>query len=484
MDTEFRYPFKHKPYKHQLDCLLASWKEKNFALFLEMGTGKTKILIDNIAMLYDKGEVDGAFILAPKGVYRNWIKEITEHMPAHVDYQLALWSPNLTAAKTRELVQVLKPGDDLKILVMNIEAMSTDKGINMAEKFVKAKRCFMAVDESTTIKTYNSIRTKWVVKTGLYAKYKRIATGSPITNGPLDLFSQCEFLDPKLLGFFSYFTFKNYYCEMWKRPIPGKPGKFFDEIVDFRHMGELAQDLSKFSYRIRKDECLDLPEKVYLRREVELTDEQKRHYKSLVKHNLTMIDGNLVTTTIALTQLMRLLQVCSGHIRDDNGQFHEFPSRKLDELMDTLEETSGKVIIWAQFTNDVLRIREAIEAKYGKNTVAVYHGATPDAERPKIVEAFQDHSNPLRFFVGQPSSGGYGITLTAAETVIYYSNGYDLEKRLQSEDRAHRIGQTKSVTYIDLVAAGTVEEKVIQALREKIAIANVILQEGARPWLT
>lgn len=481
MDPEFRYPFKHKPFQHQLDCLLKSWSAPSFALFCEMGTGKTKILIDNIAMLYDKGEINGALILAPKGVYRNWVKELSEHMPTHVDYKTAVWSPNLTQLKVTELVQILKPGEHLKILLMNIEALSTDKGISMAEKFLAKNRTFMAIDESTAIKSYNSIRTKWAVKLGKRAKYRRIATGSPVTNGPLDLFSQCEFLDPKLLGFFSFFTFKNYYCEMWKRPRGD--GKFFDEIIGFRHMGELAKDLSKFSYRVRKEDCLDLPPKVYIKREVELTPEQKRAYDSMLKHNLAIIDGNLSSVTIALTQLMRLMQICSGHLKMDDGQMSEFGTRKLDELMQCIDETDGKVIIWAHFTHDILAICKELEKKYGKGSVAAYHGATSDDRRPEIVRDFQDPNGKLRFFVGQQSTGGYGITLTAASTVIYYSNNYALEQRLQSEDRAHRIGQNKSVTYVDIVTTGTVEEKVREALIEKLDIANIILKEEGRAWL-
>jgi SNF2 family DNA or RNA helicase len=194
-------------------------------------------------------------------------------------------------------------------------------------------------------------------------------------------------------------------------------------------------------------------------------------------------DGELATTASVLTQIMRLQQICCGFLQPDDGEIQSLDNNRMDELLTILDETQGKVIIWASYTHDIKKIRDTLAEKYGEESVACYYGETPQDERQTIVEEFQDKDGPLRFFVGQPRTGGYGITLTAANTVIYYSNSYDLEIRLQSEDRAHRIGQTNKVTYIDLVSPNTIDEKILIALKSKIDIAGQVLGEQARNWL-
>jgi SNF2 family DNA or RNA helicase len=196
-----------------------------------------------------------------------------------------------------------------------------------------------------------------------------------------------------------------------------------------------------------------------------------------------LASGELATTASVLTQIMRLQQICCGFLTDDNGTMHQLPSNRLSELLDVVEEIDGKAIIWATWTADLLRITEALRKRFGPESAATYYGATVQDERQATIQRFQDPQNPLRFFVGQPKTGGYGITLTAASTVIYYSNSYDLEIRLQSEDRAHRIGQKRNVTYVDLVAPGTIDEKILKALRDKIDISSQVLGEQARQWL-
>ena len=176
-------------------------------------------------------------------------------------------------------------------------------------------------------------------------------------------------------------------------------------------------------------------------------------------------------------------QVCSGHVKLDDGEMKTFDSAKLPELMSVLEEVDGKVIIWANFTHDIKNIEQAITKAYGENTVATYYGETESDERQAIVNRFQDPNDPLMYFVGQPRTGGYGLTLTEAKTVVYYSNSFDLEIRLQSEDRAHRIGQTSKVTYIDIVAEDTVDDRILKALRNKINIASQVLAEDFRDWI-
>ena len=476
-----RYNFKLKPFAHQLEALERSHDKEEYALFCEMGTGKSKILIDTIAMLYDRGEIEGALIVAPKGVYKNWEQnELPVHMPDHILHDIVVWSPAETQKNRDYMAKALKKNDALHIFVMNIEAFSTDKGTNFAMQFAKTHRILMAVDESTTIKSRTAKRTKNVIKVGKLAKYRRIMTGSPITQSPLDLYSQCEFLHPDLLGFTSFWTFQNRYAMMVKRSVGTHS---FHKITGYQNLDELGGMLEKFSYRVRKEDCLDLPEKIYTKRSVELTDQQAKVYGQLKRQALADLENGTVTAQHILTQMLRLQQVCSGFVKLDDGTLQEIPSRKLEELMETLEEVSGKAIIWANFTYDILRIEAELAKVYGRDSVRSYYGATGVEERQQMVRDFQNSDHPLRFFVGQPRTGGYGLTLTAATTIIYFSNGYDLEVRLQSEDRAHRIGQKNNVTYVDIVSENTVDEKILRALRSKINIATQVMAEDYKEWL-
>ncbi len=476
-----QYPFKNKPYLHQAAYLQRFWENPEAALFADMGTGKSFMLINNAAMLYDKGKINAMLVIAPKGVYRNWYTgQIPEHMPAHITYTMACWSPTPRKAEREEMDRMLNAVDTLRILVMNIEAFSTEKGVNFAKTFLRVTDAYMAIDESTTIKTPNAKRTKSVIKVGKEARYRRIATGSPVTKSPLDLYSQCEFLSPTCLNYFSYFAFQARYAILVERKLPTHT---FKQIVGYRHLDELQKKLNGFSFRVTKEECLDLPDKVFTRREIELTDEQRKAYDQMKLMALTLIDGNLMSTNNALTQIMRLHQIVCGHVKYDDGRQEDIPSNRVKELLSTIEECTGKVIIWANYRRDIENIKKALAEAHGMTTVATYYGDTEAEERQEIVNKFQDPESDLRFFVGNPRTGGYGLTLTAAHTVIYYSNNFDLEVRLQSEDRAHRIGQTNKVTYIDFISPGTVDEHIVKALRNKINIASQVLGEDLKDWI-
>jgi SNF2 family DNA or RNA helicase len=475
------YPFKNKPFLHQQAYLQRFWEEPVAALFAEMGTGKSFMLINNTAMLYDQGRVTGALIVAPKGVYRNWANsEIPKHMPEHIVYRMALWSPSPKKAEKEAMDKLFEISEDLKILIMNIEAFSTKKGTEFANRFLLCHTALMAIDESTTIKTPTAARAKNALKVGRMARYRRISTGSPVTKSPLDLFQQCAFLSYDCLGSHSFYAFQTRYAVMVERSVATHS---FKQIVGYRHLEELQEKLNRFSFRVKKEECLDLPDKLYTRREVELTDEQIKAYNEMKLMALAQFKEGMVSTVNALTQIMRLHQIVCGHVKLDNGEVKELPNKRLDELLSIIEEFDGKMIIWANYRHDIEAIRRKLQHEYGMNSVATYYGDTEAEERQEIVERFQDPNSELRFFVGNPRTGGYGLTLTAANVMVYYSNSFDLEVRLQSEDRAHRIGQTKNVTYIDLIAPGTVDEKIVKALREKIDIASQVLGEELKTWL-
>jgi SNF2 family DNA or RNA helicase len=475
------YKFKTKPYRHQLTALEKSWDKDEFAYFMEMGTGKSKVLIDNIAMLYDKGKINSALIIAPKGVYRNWYsQEIPNHIPSHINYKSVLWTASNSKTKDKEYQTLFNVDYDLHILVMNVEAFSTKRGQEFAIKFLRAHKALMAIDESTTIKTPTAKRTKAITVMAPMARYRRILTGSPVTKSPLDLFSQCRFLNEHLLGFGSYYAFRQRYAHMVNRNFGGRQVQI---VGSYQRLDELSDNLKPFSYRVLKEDCLDLPDKIYMKRYVELTPEQQDHYKSMKSLALTALKGKTVSAPHILTQMMRLHQITCGHVKLDDGKTEDIKNNRITELMNVLEEVEGKVIIWANYIYDIEKIVKEIIKKYGEESVVDYYGAIDSETRQKNIVEFQNPRSAVRFFVGNPQTGGYGITLTSANTVVYYSNGYDLEKRLQSEDRAHRIGQKKSVTYVDLMTEKTVDEKIVKALRKKIDIASEILNEELREWI-
>jgi SNF2 family DNA or RNA helicase len=445
-----------------------------------MGTGKTKVLIDNMSMLYDKGKIDGALIVAPKGVIKTWYEqEIPTHLPKHIESATVLWQSNITKQQQIKLDCLFLPGQELHILIMNVEALSTEKGVKFAYKFLSSHKTLMAIDESTTIKTPAAKRTKNIIDLGAIAKYRRIMTGSPVTKNPLDLYTQCYFLDPYLLDFASYYAFRNRYAVMKTMHVRGRS---IQVVHKFQNLGELSELVKKFSYRVLKEDCLDLPPKNWTKRHIQLSKEQQKVYDEMKKTALATLNGKVTSTMTVITQLMRLQQITCGHFVADDGTTQEIKNNRITELMDVLDEIEGKAIIWGHWQRDIQNIVDEIEKVHGPGSVVSYYGLTPQDERQDNIRKFQ--SDPkCRFMVGTPSTGGYGITLTAANTVIYYSNGYDLEKRLQSEDRAHRIGQKKNVTYIDIIAEKTVDEKIQESLRKKINIASEVMGEELRAWI-
>jgi SNF2 family DNA or RNA helicase len=475
------YKFKTKPYAHQITALEKSWNKEVFAYFMEMGTGKSKVLIDNIAMLYDKGKINGALIVAPKGVYQNWFNgEIPTHLPDHIDKKMVLWRALINQKQQLQLNTLFESGEDLHILIMNVESLSTKKGIDFAAKFIRTHSTLMAIDESTTIKNPDAKRTKAIVSLGLNAKYRRILTGSPVTKSPLDLYKQCEFLSPWLLDHSSYYTFRTRYAVMRTANFGGRSVQL---VVGYKNLGELSKKLEPFSYRCLKEDCLDLPEYTYTKRIIQLTPEQKKIYSTMKQIALAQLDGKLMTTATALVQLMRLHQITCGHFTADDGTIKEIKNERITALLELLEEVENKAVIWAHYRYDIASIIKAVESKFGKDSYVTYYGDTSSDDRQKAIEEIQNPDSKVRFIIGTPQTGGYGITLTGANTMIYYSNGYDLEKRIQSEARINRAGQTRKMTYIDIQCEDTVDEKIVKALVKKMNIANEIMNEDIKDWL-
>ena len=478
------YKFKTKPYAHQLKALEKSWEKESYAYFMEMGTGKSKVLIDNISMLYDKGKINGALIVAPKGVYQNWYNsEIPTHLVDHIDKKMVLWQAMINKTQEKKLNTLFKTGEELHILIMNVEAFSTKKGVDFAHKFLSCHNALIAIDESTTIKNPGAKRTKNTLGLSKYSKYRRILTGSPVTKSPLDLYTQCYFLSPWLLDHSSFYTFKNRYAVMRTANFGGRSVQI---VVGYRNLAELSEKLKPFSYRVLKDDCLDLPKKTFMKRIVQLSDEQKKVYSQMKQTALAFLNGKAATTATVMTQLMRLHQITCGHFTSDDGTTQVLKNNRIEELIDLLHEVHGKVVIWAHYRHDIETIVEHIKKEFNTgvdNCVMTYYGNTSVEDRQKAIKEIQDPDSPVRFLVGTPQTGGYGITLTAASTMIYYSNGYDLEKRQQSEARIDRIGQTKPMTYIDIMCEDTVDERIVKALRKKVNIASQVMGEELKAWI-
>ena len=473
------YPFKTDPFEHQLKAWTLSKDKESFALFMEMGTGKSKVILDTAAYLYDNGKIDTLLIIAPKGAYRNWhINEIPSHLPEHVIYRYAIWSASPRKKEKKYLDDIVRAGDELRIIIMNIEAFSSTRGTKWAFNLLNTCRAMMVVDESTTIKNPTAKRTKAIIKLGTLAKYRRILTGEPVKRDPLDLYSQCEFLDEYHLGFSSYYTFRNRYALMINMNLGNRS---FKKVVGFQRTDELNDLLRKFSFRIKKDDCLDLPKKSYQYRHVDMTPEQEKAYKEMKELCITTTANTVVTVPNKLSMLGKLHQIVCGHILDNHGQVNYLKNNRMTALLELTEEVDNKCIIWACYRADLRQIAKELKEKYGADKVVEYWGDTDDKERKANIISFT--KGDAKFFVANPATGGFGLNLQAANTVIYYSNSYNLEQRLQSEDRCHRIGQTRNVNYIDITTLKTVDNLIIKSLKGKKDIATQVMGDQWKEWL-
>ncbi len=473
----WKYPYKTKPYEHQRNALNESAEKNNWAYFMEMGTGKTKVTIDNIAYLYFQRKITTVLIIAPKSVYTNWETEIEIHLPDVLKYKIFKWNID----KPKDYFK-LEESKDLKIFLINVEALSTKRGFQACSQYlIKNKLNFVALDESTTIKNRSAKRTKNILALGKVSHIKRILTGSPITKSPLDLFTQCQFLSPELLGFNSYLAFRNRYAEM--TDIPVGSGRYISIPKYYKRLDELEEKMKTFATRIRKDQCLDLKPKVRSKRYIELDGEGKKIYERLKHHALAIVEDSTISFSNKLTEIIKLHQVCNGFTKDDDGKILQLHKSKLNALQETLEETDGKVIIWANYLYNIHEIKNFLIDKYGSESTVSIYGEVSVEDRKTAVERIQK-DDKCRFLVGNPTTGGFGLTLTACNTVIYYSNSYNLEVRMQSEDRAHRMGQKGTVVYIDIVARGTLDEAIMKSLTSKGQIAAKTLgEEDLKSWL-
>lgn len=474
------YTFKTRPYEHQKEALRRARGRSGFAFLMEMGTGKTKAAIDEMGILHDEGEIDCAIIFAPKGVYRNWVRELEIHMGS--DYIAEYWEPGGgNQTKKARLREIARPGQSkLRILIANIEAVSA-KGIatRYISAFAKSGRCYIIVDESTAIKNHAAARTQNISEIGRLCAYRRIATGSPAPNSPLDLFSQFAFLGDGLLGSRSYFNFRARHAVMQQKLFGNRR---VSVVVGYRNISELTERVQEHSYRVLKEECLDLPPKVYRMVDTELTDEQQSLYDRMRQEAFAELSGGgFVSSQSAITTMLRLQQILCGHVRDADGNLRSVRSNRTDTIMQEIEGISGPCIIWSRWRPEIDDIVEQLRKNYGEDSVAQYHGGNTNT-RQEDARRFID-SDRCRFMVSTQQSGGFGNTWLKGTNTLYASNSFNLEHRLQSEDRPHRGGQTEKCTYTDIRAVGTIDDRLIRALRNKINIAETIMGDDPREWL-
>lgn len=446
------------------------------ALFWEQGTGKSKACIDHLCAVYRAGKIDSAVVIAPNGVHRNWeLEELPKH--ATVPIRAMSWVPGSASTKwhDRAFRELLAPGEGLRVLLMSYNGYMTTAGRKAAAKFVTAARgASLILDESQRIKSPSAKRTHALVAFAKRFDFKRLASGTPVTRAPFDVYPQIKALSESFWrsqGFDSFGAFKTYFGR-WEERVGGN-GQRFLSCVEYLNLDKLQSIVANVASRVLKSEALDLPPKIYTKRFFELSPEQDRAYKDLRNQLRAEIGGATVDALLAVTRLLRLQEIACGHLAGN-----DFPSNpRLAALQEVLEDAGDEpALIFARFTRDVDNICRAL----GPRAVR-YDGQVSDAGRLEALERFR--SGKAQYFVANTAAASTGLTLTEAATVVYYSNSFDLETRLQSEDRAHRIGQTRPVIYVDLIAEGTVDFKLAQSLRDKRKIAAMITGDELTQWI-
>ena len=457
--------YKTDPMSHQISALQNIRDKYYYALFMDMGTGKTKVSIDDMSYLYLNNKILFVLVIAPNSNYMTWADEIKKHsvVPTHV-YRHKI-----------DKKFTFKKGI-LNYYLMNVDAFSHASGTKIIGPLVYSLRnstCII-VDESTRIKNRTAKRTKSILKLSYGVAYKRILSGFPVTKSPLDLWSQCSFLRPGLLGTDNFYAFRATYSIM--RPVTTVSGRIVQAPVAFQNLDHLLDQVKNFSFRVRKEDCLDLPPKIYHTRLIEMTPEQTKIYNELKNYARTILKDEEASYQNKLTEIIKLHQVANGFVVTNDGSTVSIPNRKMDELHEVINETDDKIIIWSNYVYTIKYITKELEKKYGSKSVVNFYGDVTVKDRHDRVDAFQNNKD-VRFFVANPATGGIGLTLTAANTVVYFSNNFNLDERVQSEDRAHRKGQKKVVNYIDLICAKTIDVYIKHALTNKLKLSAKTMGE-------
>lgn len=494
--------FKTKPFAHQLQALELSAHAEYYGLFMEQRTGKSKVILDTAAIQHRDGNINALLIIAPNGVHRNWISdEIPTHLPDWVQRIAVAWSAAQTKKQNSALESLFNPGHHLRILTMNIEALAAKRGEDFARRFLNATDCMMVVDESTRIKSPTAKVTKVALKLAKHAKMRRVLNGTPVTQSPLDVYSQLLFLSEDAVPVQSYVAFRARYADFMPASHPmiasimRKTGtRFAPQIIAknedgtsaYKNLEELKQWVDKCCYRVTRKECADLPEKLYKRWQVELAPKQEQ----LIKQYLAAMKKGETPEPINKMVGVMLYQrmVCGIIPKQLTGDAHHtkiFESSEDNPRIQAVQEIieaypDASIIFWARFKTDLHEIVAHIQNMTGK-PVARYWGDISNDEREEAKLAFQQKR--VQYFVGQQGAGGVGLPLHAADVMVYHSNDFSLYHRLQSEDRAENMLKETGTLIIDIEAVGTVDSKIIDALRNKKDVADLITGDETGAWL-
>jgi len=454
--------FPGEPYQHQKEVVQETWDKLFWALFWEMGTGKSYALITTIVNLYLAGKVDTVLYVAKKGELANFrVYEIPKYWPEHIPLCSEIYQGYVSSKHVAAVKRMLAPfSKGLKLYSINIESLRSGKPLAIAEKYLRtSKKTLIAVDESTTLKDPKSSQTKALMHLRNYAKYARIMTGTVIPHGPVDVWSQARFLNPDAMpGYRSITAFK---ADFLEQEIQFAGPRRYLATLGPKNMDRLQQVIKVFASVLTKADCLDLPPKIYKDQFVKLTDEQERLYQEMVDFSIAEIgDKEYIEGVNALAVAGKLHQIVCGQVRMPDGTYRLIQNNRysvVEELCETILESQKKVIIWSHYVAASQGLMDYL-TKAGLNFVFMPGGLSIDERQRRIAE-FKTNDK-VDGFLANPQSSGFGSTLTEAKTAIYYSNSDNYEHRLQSEDRNHRIGQDEACLYIDCRTPGTVEDRV------------------------
>lgn len=480
--------FKTEPLSYQSTVFSQSKDRKIYALLWDMGLGKSKIALDTATYLYDKKEIDSLIIICRKSALRNWTDggEIAKHLAA--PYSQYVWRGGTTKREQADLAFVQSQVQKLRVYAFNIEAWQSEgtaHRVALALRGCDPDRTLVVLDEATDIKAEDSIRTRAVTKMFVGYRYKRILTGTPLSEKPVDVFALYRFLSYKFWeshGYKNYWAFKNYFCVYMDMRLSA--GRSFKKLVSYRNLNKLSDMIlnESISSRLTTEECLpDLKEVRYMTEYVSMSTEQAFQYKSMKKDLYAALEDQELELTSKMHRYQKLHQITSGVIHMEESAL-EIPGKnpKIERVKELIADHAGKVIVFSMLrSNKLIEIIEReLQKEFGVDAVVTYTGKTDIEERQKSIAEFQDPASPVKIFLGNQAAS-HGITLTAASLQIYISNDYSLATRLQSEKRAHRLGQEGSVTIVDIVAEDTEDIRITKALRNKEELVNMVMREGA-----
>lgn len=493
------FPFKDpQPWDHQKTALLLGRDADAFAYLMDQGTGKTRVLLDDAAYNYMEDRIDALLVASPNSVKTNWVAwgevdAVDKHLPDAIHREGAVWISSSNASEKKQwrdfedwLIERSEGSNDKRLIIIsvNIEAIHIKRVKEFLLAFVKKFRTMMGVDESTKIKKQGSRRTKAAIEIRRHCVKARILSGAPIIKRPEDAYAQFMFLDPDILGFNSYYAFRNRYCIMG-----GWEGR---EVVSYQRLDELSDKIASSSYRVMKDDCLDLPPKVYLpTRYVTMTKEQAKAYKTMQKDMYAEHESGIVEARIVLTQQMRLQEITGGYLpilcplSGDRTGTQELISPKnnpkFKEALDLVESNTGQFIIWSCFRAEIDGLNQLLTAE-GYN-VRVFDGRANDREKLAIRKEFE--RGEWDGIVANAAAGGMGIDeFKVANLSIYISNrAGDTEGRVQSEDRTHRGGMGASISYCDILVHNSVDTKIRRLIDSDITLSQSIMKDGLKEVL-